>query len=133
MCDHHQVSYVTEAKIFILSLNPLYWRDKNLLPFFPKITNPLCSSLKKFNFHIVTRNQNATKDLLCNYKDKQKPLSTSGFYEVACKNCDLKYRGQSKRAIQDRLKEHCGATRNSQYWNSSVAKHMLEEQHEIDL
>ena len=52
---------------------------------------------------------------------------------MACKNCDLKYRGQSKRAIQDRLKEHCGATRNGQYWKSSIAEHMLEEQHEIDL
>ena len=40
------------------------------------------------------------------------------------KNCDLKYRGQSKRAIQDRLKEHCVATRNGQYWKSNVAEHM---------
>ena len=46
------------------------------LPFFPKITNTLSTVLHKFGIHVVTRNQNTMKDLLCNYKDQQKPLST---------------------------------------------------------
>ena len=72
------------------------------------------------------------KDLLCNYKDQQKPLSTPGIYQVACKNCELLYRGQSRRAIEERIKEHCRATNNGQIWKSSVAEHMVEELHEID-
>lgn len=102
------------------------------LPFFPKLSNPLSTVLKKYNINIVTRNTNTLRHKLSNYKDKQTPLSTAGIYEISCQNCDLKYRGQSRRAITERLKEHKSATDKGHIEKSSVAEHMILEQHEID-
>lgn len=102
------------------------------LPFFPKLSNPLSTALRKYNINTVTRNTNTLGQKLCNYKDKQPPLSTSGIYQISCRNCDTKYVGQSRRAISERLKEHKGATENGHLEKSSVAEHMRTEQHQID-
>jgi len=102
------------------------------IPFFPKLSNPLSTVLRKYNINIVTRNTNTLRHKLCNYKDKQLPFTTSGIYEISCQDCNLKYRGQSKRAISERLKEHKSATDNGHLERSSVAEHMIIEEHKID-
>lgn len=103
------------------------------LPFFPKLSNPLSSALRKYNINIVTRNTNTLRHKLCNYKDPLPPLTTAGIYEISCQDCDLKYVGQSRRAISDRFKEHKSATDHGHIERSSVAEHMLIQQHEIDI
>lgn len=114
------------------TLHPLNVRSRIIsLPFYPKVTNKLSNILHKYNIQVVTRNNNTLRNELCNYKDKQMPLTTSGIYEVSCRDCDSKYRGQTRRAIQDRAKEHHSATLHRQDWKSSVAVHMLEEDHRI--
>lgn len=103
------------------------------LPFFPKVTNPLSTALKRHGIHIVTRNNNTTRDLLCNLKDTQLPTQTSGIYEISCKDCDEIYIGQSKRAIKERFKEHVSATNNGHAYKTSVSEHMIENNHTIDV
>lgn len=71
------------------------------------------------------------KTELCNYKDKQDPLTTSGIYEVSCDNCVDKYIGQTRRPIRERFKEHVSAAEHKQPWKSSVAEHMTEKDHKI--
>ena len=94
------------------------------LPFFQKVTNPLTTILQKRNIHVVTRNHNTLMDNLCNYKDKENPISTPGIYQISCKDCDMKYRGQSRRPIKERIKEH--KTNNRHTWKSSVSEHIIE-------
>lgn len=103
------------------------------LPFFPKVTNPLSTVLHKYNISVVTRNQDTLKNKLCNYKDKQTPLTTSGIYEISCNDCDLTYVGQSKRSITERLKEHVSAISHGHSFKSSVAEHMIEENHQMNV
>lgn len=87
----------------LTTLTPAPVRNKMMsLPYYPKVTNRLSNILKKYGIHVVTRNNNTLRHELCNYKDKPPPLSTSGIYEVSCKDCDTTYIGQTKRS-----KEHC--------------------------
>lgn len=115
------------------SLTPIR-SDKRVvcLPFFPKLTNPLSTVLRRHGMHVVTRNNNTLRDALCNLKDRQIPTETSGIYEISCQDCEEIYIGQSKRVIKDRLKEHVSATTNGHSWKSSVSEHMIEHRHKID-
>ena len=55
---------------------------------------------------IVHPSGNKLQQLLGNPKDKIELNERSGIYEISCKDCNLKYVGQSKRSIIIRFKEH---------------------------
>lgn len=87
--------------------------------------------IRRHGIRVVTRNNNTLRYSLCNLKDRQSPIETSGIYEIPCKNCDQTYIGQNKRAIKDCRKEHVSATNYGHAWKSSVSEHMIDNRHRI--
>lgn len=56
-------------------------------------------------------------------------LSRAGVvYRIPC-SCGKEYIGETKRALETRLKEHQGATRRVEVEKSAIAEHALAEQH----
>lgn len=102
------------------------------LPFYPRVTNKISSSLRKFDIEVVTNSQKTLKSLLCNYKDPTPPLHHPGIYSIPCADCDHVYIGQTRRRIENRLNEHISATLHHHVDKSGVAEHMLSEGHRID-
>lgn len=99
--------------------------------------NHRCNSkIKKiFGRHgmkIASASQNKIKDFLTNNKDKKNPFDKSGIYKIEC-SCGLLYIGQSRRAIEERWKEHLRHMKNNCAEKSAVARHFLvNTKHELD-
>lgn len=102
------------------------------VPYYPRLTNELRGVLEKHGIELVTCTSSTLKTSLCNYKDKEPKMHSSGIYSVGCKNCDLIYIGQSRRRIETRIQEHIRHTNNRNYDKSGVAEHMIECDHNID-
>ncbi|XP_055622042.1 uncharacterized protein LOC129765657 [Toxorhynchites rutilus septentrionalis] len=82
------------------------------LPYYPKITNTVQSTLRKHGFHVVYKSESTLKDLLCNLKDRIPPDEKSGIYQIPCKDCTSVYIGQTRRKFKIRLREHKNAVDN---------------------
>lgn len=66
-------------------------------------------------------------------KDKVEEHEQSGIYSIKCNCCEMVYVGQTRRALIKRFKEHRCHTRKNEPDFSSVAKHMLDNDHNFDL
>lgn len=73
------------------------------------------------------------KDLIGGSKDKIPVKKQSGIYSIECGDCDAEYFGQTKRSIEKRFKEHQYHTRIQDTEKSSVAKHMVDNNHTFEL
>ncbi|XP_055621943.1 uncharacterized protein LOC129765564 [Toxorhynchites rutilus septentrionalis] len=102
------------------------------LPYYPKITNTVQSTLRKHGFHVVYKSESTLKDLLCNLKDRIPPDEKSGIYQIPCKDCTSVYIGQTRRKFKIRLREHKNAVDNERANESSVAAHALTQAHCVD-
>jgi hypothetical protein len=83
------------------------------------IINPYCNS------------DGNLKDIIGALKDRIPKEEKSGIYEIACKTCHKKYRGQTKRRCADRYKEHERAWRLKHPKDSAMGAHCLDENHEM--
>ena len=52
-------------------------------------------------------------------------------YEVPCKDCGVKYIGETRRNLKTRMTEHKGAVRRGDEWNG-IAVHVYQLQHQSD-
>ncbi|XP_062708184.1 uncharacterized protein LOC134288193 [Aedes albopictus] len=102
------------------------------LPFYPKITNPIKTTLHRQGLHVVHKSENTLRDLLCNLKDKVPPDEQFGIYQIPCKDCPVVYIGQTRRKVKVRIREHKNAVVSKKSNESSVAAHTVETDHEID-
>lgn len=94
------------------------------------------SKLKKIferhNIKVASASQTKIKNFLTNNKDKKDQMEKSGIYSCEC-SCGALYVRQSKRAIEERWKEHVRHMKNNCPERSAVAKHFLENvKHELD-
>lgn len=71
-------------------------------------------------------------NLIGGSKDKMREHDNSGIYCIKCSDCNMKYIGQTRRAIIKRYKEHRGHCLRREIEKSSVAKHMVEANHTFD-
>lgn len=124
------------SRLNCTTLQPIKNKDTDRrisVPHFPPLTNKLRKVLHRHGIELVNSSQNTLKSHLCNFKDKTPQLHNSGVYCVPCKNCNSVYIGQSRRKVEVRLQEHVRYTRQKLREKSSVAEHMLEHNHEIDV
>ncbi|KAJ8980916.1 hypothetical protein NQ317_011557 [Molorchus minor] len=68
-----------------------------------------------------------------NPKDTIGVNDRSGIYEMSCKDCNLKYVGQTRRSILTRFKEHMAHLKYGRTDKSSVAQHAFDNNHRIDI
>lgn len=80
---------------------------------------------------IVYKSENKLSNLLGTTKDLTPANKKSGIYSIKCNDCEKTYYGQTKRSIEQRLKEHKLCIKNKEEWKSAVASHVLSEQHSM--
>ena len=83
------------------------------IPHEPRITRALSKIFKNLDITVVHSSGNKLQQLLGNPKDKIELNERSVIYEIRCKDCNLKYVGQTKRPIITRFKEHMENSMNS--------------------
>lgn len=103
------------------------------LPFDNRLTKGLDSIFNIVNRKVAYKSQNKLKNVLGNPKDKIPMLEKSGIYEIGCNGCDKVYLGQTKRKIITRFKEHLAHIKYDRPEKSSVAEHILLNNHDLDL
>ena len=63
--------------------------------------------LKKYNIRLSNKPSNTLHKQLNNTKDKRPPLSTSNcVYKIKCRDCDHVYIGETRKTLQERVKQH---------------------------
>ena len=87
--------------------------------------------LRRQGINCYYTSQGNLKDLLGSSKDRLTSDEKSGIYELDCKCCDLKYRGQTRRKSIERYKEHRHFYNSNKPERSAMAKHCIEEHHEM--
>ena len=93
------------------------------------LTEKLKHIFKQHDIDLVCTNNFKLSNILCNIKDKTEDINKAGIYEISCKDCELKYIGQTRRNIITRFKEHCAHIKHNQPSKSAVAQHVLENNH----
>lgn len=101
-----------------------------ILPFYSPLTFKIEKILKRRRINVCYTNRGKLKDVLSNGKNKRPRVEQAGIYEIPCSECESVYRGQTKRRIETREKEHDRAIKFKQVGISSVAKHCIEEGHD---
>lgn len=117
----------------VTTLEPIKEETRRVsLPFYPKVTNPIKTSLQRQGIQVVHKSDNTLRDLLCNLKDKVPPDDQSGIYQIPCQDCSAVYIGQTRRKIKIRLREHRNAVVSNRTNESSVAVHASNCNHSIN-
>ncbi len=121
-------------KLKLESTSTFYQKPKDKKPrvkfqYAANSTNKIDRIFREHNMHIAFSSGPKLKQLLGTTKDKISTLERSGIYEVTCKDCGMKYFGQTKRQLLIRYREHCGNVRNNHPDKSAVAFHALKELH----
>lgn len=60
-------------------------------------------------------------------------LEKLGLYKINCKTCDKKYLGQAKRKIMTKFKEHLVHVKYDRLEKFSIAKCILQTNHNLEL
>jgi hypothetical protein len=102
------------------------------VPYYPVLTNKLQKTLNKHNIQLVTTSSTTLQNNICNYKDQEEAIKSSGIYSIGCKDCNSIYIGQTRRKIGKRTKEHIRHANSGHVEQSSVAEHMVDLGHNID-
>lgn len=97
----------------------------------PPLSNKIKHILSKQNIQLTEVTHTKLGMLLGKTINKLEPEKKSGVYKLKCGNCEKVYIGQSKRAISERYKEHIRDTNKGETEKSSVAQHMIAENHTI--
>ena len=96
------------------------------LPFFPQISNQISNILKKFKFHTIFYPTNKIRFSFI--KDPIGIDNNWGIYEISCQR-NLKYIGQTKRALKYRINEHKNYVKKEELAKSSIAAHCWSNNH----
>lgn len=104
------------------------------MPYYPAVTKILAPVFREHDIVFAPRSTATMKSLLGSNKDDIPMLKKSGIYEVSCQSgCDAVYYGKTIRSVEKRFTEHIYQFRNGNKEKSSVAKHLIENNHSIDL
>lgn len=101
--------------------------------YYPEITSKLEPIFKRQNIKISQCSDIKIKNLICGSKDKIETLQQSGIYSIGCSDCNKEYIGQTRRPILKRFKEHFAHVKYNEPEKSSVAQHMLDNNHNFNL
>ena len=105
--------------------------SKAFLPFITGVTDRIGRILTKYKVKTIYKPTKKLHNYFRSAKDQRDPLSLPGIYRIPC-SCGQVYIGQTKRAINTRIKEHKANCRLGHTEKSAVAEHTLKEQnHQI--
>lgn len=93
-------------------------------------TQRIANRFKKYGMSVAFRTQNTIGKILHPKIEEQNKFDTGGIYKINCNSCDKFYIGQTVNFIK-RFKNHISAWKNKKPERSNVAKHLIEEGHDI--
>ena len=101
------------------------------LPYVPQLTYKVRRVLdKKMDVKVVGRPNMSLKSHVTKLKDKQtSDLMSNVVYEVNCGECEMKYVGETKRRLKDRIGEHYRAVDKRKVQLSALAEHNVKSGH----
>ncbi|EFA11664.1 hypothetical protein TcasGA2_TC008528 [Tribolium castaneum] len=94
-------------------------------PYTPSVTRDLSRIFKNLDLQVVYNSGTSLKSFLGSPKDKIGFLEKLWIYEINCKDCELKYIGQTRRSVNIRFKEHLAHLKFNRFEKSSVAQHIF--------
>ena len=100
------------------------------IPYVSGLGEGLRRVCRKYNIRTVFRTSFILRQELSRTKDRDPPLKTSGVvYEISC-SCGQQYIGETKRALETRLKEQQAATRRGETEKSAITEHAWSQHHQ---
>ena len=100
------------------------------IPYVSGLSEDLRRVCRKYSIRTVFRTPSTLRRELSRIKDRDPALKASGVvYEIPC-SCREKYIGETKRALEMRLKEHQAATRRGETEKSAIAEHSWSRHHQ---
>jgi hypothetical protein len=107
-------------------------RGMAVLPFVQGTTEKIKRVLERHNINVAIRPVSTLRNYLMKPKDKLPHLDQTGVvYSIPCQDCDVKYIGETGRALGTRIKEHHASVKNGKVQNSALAEHVFDNGHRI--
>lgn len=103
--------------------------SRSSFTYHPELNKKIRPILNNHNIKMCEMSDMKLKDLIGGSKDKIDSINQSGIYSIKCNDCNKEYFGQTRRAIKIRYGEHERHINKNEPDKSSVAKHMIENQH----
>lgn len=75
--------------------------------------------------HVVHTNTNKLRHALNTAKDSVPVNNRSGIYQITCSDCDSKYIGQIRSAVQIRINEHLRSVKNMEL-HKAIPSHVFD-------
>ena len=94
----------------------------------PTITNHLDKPFKRANMKLVYSNNYKLSTALGCTKDTVPINCRSGIYQISCSDCEFKYIGQTRRALQTRITEHMRSIKNKDV-QKAIPAHVYNTNH----
>ena len=99
------------------------------LPYVSGVSEDLRRVCRRFDIRSVFTTVSTLRQHLTRVKDRDPLLRKSGVvYNIPC-SCGMQYIGETRRALETRLKEHQAATRRGELERSALAEHAWTEHH----
>ena len=100
------------------------------LPYVSGVSEDLRRVCRRFDIRSVFTTVSTLRKHLTRVKDRDPLLRKSGVvYNIPCSSCSMQYIGETRRALETRLKEHQAATRRGELERSALAEHAWTEHH----
>lgn len=87
--------------------------------------------MKQREVQVIYKNRGSLIEIIGKVYERRPEEETSGIYEITCKDCEMRYYGQTKRRVETRIKEHDRACRNKMISKSAVAEHCATKGHSM--
>ena len=102
------------------------------LPYLPGVSDRIARILGEVDVLTAMRPTNTLRSMLVR-KRPAPPLVLGSIYNIECSTCAWNYVGETGRTIEERKKEHLRAVREMDVQRSEVARHVIEDGHDVDV
>ena len=104
-----------------------------VLPYIEGTTEKLKRVLQNHNIKVAMKPVSILKNYLMRPKDVIPTCKQTGvIYSIPCKECEIKYIGETGRSLETRQKEHQRSVRLAKTKDSALAEHVYNNNHSID-
>ncbi len=108
-------------------------QGKVVLPYIKGVSEQISRTLSKYGIQVAHRCIKKLRTCFKSAKDPVPETSQCGVvYKICCRDCDMKYIGQTKNSLSTRVGQHQAALRLMQPEKSALAEHAINCDHRID-
>ena len=108
--------------------------DENIiLPYYEIVSKKIEQNIKEYEKKIIYKIDNKLNYIIKKWKDKlHKNRNHNIVYKIICADCSASYIGETKKALDTKLKEHQNDIKNNPIEHGVISKHRTSILHEIN-